>query len=171
MNEQYVVCSTVDPGEQSFPVKVTPPSYREGESYGVGTIVVDKRWTIIFCVLAGVMAMLGIALLISSIHIQTESEIDGLHRIGAMALSLCAMSYFVAMNMAVRARRLTYIPMRMIMLLSVTLMAHVLVFGIAKGASSKMLGYNVFIGVLAGMAAVTDVILMVIQHLFGTQPI
>ncbi|UJR34520.1 hypothetical protein I4U23_021928 [Adineta vaga] len=99
------------------------------------------------------MASLGLTLFIISTHIQYESDINWLHRIGAVLLSFCALVYIGSAGLAFYIRSSSTIPLYLTGCVAGTTMIKILVFGIAKGAISQHLRYNVAIAIFGYRSA------------------
>ena len=149
------------------PVSTSEPPETLSRSNERDTCATNIWGLVYFCLAIGT-GILGLTLLIISIHIQTENDIDGIHRAGTVVMSICAIGYFVQTALSIIVRRKTYVPVYILIYIAAIVMVQILVFGIAKGHLSKFFAYNFMIGMIAALAALIVIGLGVIHYFWAT---
>lgn len=124
-------------------------------------------WRLLHVSFGIVIMCLGLSLLIISIHIQSEDGVGRMNRINAGVLSACAVFYVLSTCVFIQNRNLPYIKINAIIWICIVLIIQVLVIGVAKGQISQKLCYNIVIWSLTASIIFIELILMIIQHVWG----
>lgn len=142
-------------------------SFRNTDTTSTGCT--EDNWRVVHITFGIGMMFLGLLHLVISIHMQTENGVSGLHRFGAIVLSICGVSYLLSTGMFIRYRNSFSIHLYLMVWIGVTFMIQLFAVAIAKGQLSQILWYNIVIGVLTGLIGLIDLVLMLIQHKWGTR--